>query len=251
MVNWKEQIKGLGVSAGKGIVRGVSTIASAAQKKVRNAQRKSQILDRMYPGVIRKLAYDKGLKPQAISGGRPTIDDYKRSVILNVPLEELIEFANKKGVPIRDITVKIDREVAELEVKELSKHANISDEFKEVIKSIMDFQPLKNYRSEYPYQAELTQWLRSRFPKTNIEVQRGSSRPDIAISGIAIEIKGPTEYKDLDTIASKCMRYSKYFKRGIIIVLFTVRVKRDYYQEWVERIKETHRHLAHIEIIRK
>lgn len=110
---------------------------------------------------------------------------------------------------------------------------------------------MKNYHHEYSYQSELAQWLKSRFSDTNIEIQRGSSRPDIVVKGIAIEIKGPTGENELRTIADKCMRYSQHFKSGIIIVLFDVQVNSRWYVEWVNGIKKTHEHLTHIEIIRK
>lgn len=248
---WQKDIKELGAVVGKGIAKGTRTIVKAAQKRIRGRRRKEQIVDRMFPRVVRQLSYNKGLKPRPSRGGRLTNDDYKREVRAKVSLEELIEFADKKRIPIRDIRDRIDEEKAEQEYQALLKDSDMSDEFKNVVRSIIDFKPLKNYRFEYHYQSELTQWLRSRFSNTQMESQRGSSRPDIVVNGIAIEVKGPTKEEDLVTIADKCMRYSKYFKRGIIFVLFNVRVNQYRYKEWSERIKDTHRHLAHIEIIRK
>lgn len=73
-----------------------------------------------------------------------------------------------------------------------------------------------------------------------MEKQRGSSRPDIVIGGIAIEVKGPTRDKDLKTIADKCMRYSQYYKQGLIVVLFDTDVNPYMYKEWFEGLKKTH-----------
>jgi hypothetical protein len=41
------------------------------------------------------------------------------------------------------------------------------------------------------------------------------------------------------TIADKCLRYSKYFKQGIIIVLFNVLVNQYRYKDWLETLNET------------
>jgi len=252
MDTWQGDIKKLGAALGKGIIRGTKTIAEAAKKTIVNTQRKQQIIDRMYPKVVRELAHTKGLRPQPTRGYRPTDEDYRQVIMSGVSLEELVEFANKKRVPIRDITDGIDKEKAEQDIKELSEDGDASNEFKGLVRSIIEFKPLKNYRSEYPYQSELAQWLKSRFTNTKIEVQRGSSRPDIVVNnGLAIEVKGPTKDEDLVTIADKCMRYSKHFRKGIIIVLFNVSVNRYRYKEWSERIHDTFGHITSIQIIRK
>jgi hypothetical protein len=89
--------------------------------------------------------------------------------------------------------------------------------------------------------------LSKTFPSARIEEQRGSSRPDIVIDNIAIEIKGPTKSQDLKTIADKCMRYGEHFPDGIIIVLFEVKVNDRYYKEWLEGIKK---YFPQVEVIR-
>ena len=67
------------------------------------------------------------------------------------------------------------------------------------------------------------------------------------VEDIAIEIKGPTRHKELDTIASKCARYNQHFKE-IIIVLFEVEVMDRYYNEWKKSIEDT---FPQVKIIRK
>lgn len=87
------------------------------------------------------------------------------------------------------------------------------------------------------------------FPSARIEVQKGSSRPDIVIDNIAIEVKGPTTQKELETIASKIVRYSRHFS-GFIAVLFEVRVPDTHYREWKEGILST-KYTIPVEIIKK
>ena len=82
-------------------------------------------------------------------------------------------------------------------------------------------------------------YLKEKFPKTSIEEQRGSSRPDIVIEGIAIEVKGPTFESDLKTISDKCMRYRQSFSQGMIIVLFNVHVNQYHFNEWYNGMKNT------------
>lgn len=236
MVNWK----GIATKAGKGVLSATKKVAHEVETKAKNASLKNQILNKMYPGVIKKLAHEKGLRPQSFGGGRPTIGDYKRLIILHVSLDDIIEFARRKGVPIRDIVEKIDKEKAEKELKVMSEHTDLNEMLKEVANEISKFHPSKQYDFELPYQAELTGFLKSKFPTAVIEKQRGSTRPDIVIGGIAIEVKGPTADRDLVTIADKCLRYSKYFKQGIIVVLFNTNVNPYRYKDWLERLKETH-----------
>lgn len=145
----------------------------------------------------------------------------------------------EEKIPIRDITEKIDKDAAEQEFKKLSENVNIGERVKDVANAIRNFKPSQNYQYELPYQTELVGWLKPEFPDAVIEKQRGSARPDIVIGGIAIEVKGPTMDKDLITIADKCLRYSKYYKQGIIIVLFNVLVNQYRYKDWLEKLNET------------
>ena len=76
------------------------------------------------------------------------------------------------------------------------------------------------------------------FPNTKVELQKGSARQDIIIDNIAIEIKGPTWEKGLQTIVDKCLRYPRYFERGFIIVLFDVKVTNRFYEDWTKSLMQ-------------
>ena len=109
--------------------------------------------------------------------------------------------------------------------------------FYKVVEVIKKFEPSRKYRNEFGYHTELQGYLKSQFPNSMVEFQTGSSRPDIVIGDIAIEVKGPTTHKELKTIADKIIRYSQHYK-NLIIVLFEVNVSARYFQEWVEGIKK-------------
>lgn len=250
MISWKSAVKTIGVNAGKGIAKGTRLVVDETSRRIKDNRRKKQIVARMYPNVVKYYAFSRGLHPKPFNGGRPTIDDYRNAIASNVSIDELIVFANKKRIHIRDITDEIDKENTENEIRRISADDSKTDIFREVAISIREFTPFNNYTHEYAYQAELAQWLKSRFPGTELEVQRGSSRPDIVIKGIAIEVKGPTHDEALVTIADKCMRYPEHFKAGITIVLFNVRTTSYRYNEWLNSIKKTFGYLSNFEIIK-
>ncbi|MFH1391136.1 MAG: hypothetical protein ABIH20_02375 [Candidatus Diapherotrites archaeon] len=112
------------------------------------------------------------------------------------------------------------------------------DFLSELIKEIEAFTPSQKWFNEQGYQGELQGWLKRKFPDSKVEVQRGSSRPDLILKNIAIEVKGPTTAEQLNTIASKCMRYSKHFPEGLIVVLFDIKVGDRYYAEWFSSLKD-------------
>lgn len=143
---------------------------------------------------------------------------------------------------IRDILRDIEQKKSEWRVKQITEeiHENGEDRFLELEKAIREFSPLRRYYQEILYQDSLASWLKSKYPDTAIEIQRGSSRPDIVVNNIAIEIKGPTSQRDLDSIPSKCMRYSQHFNQRVIVVLFDVQVGQRYYQEWEKGLKKTY-----------
>lgn len=117
----------------------------------------------------------------------------------------------------------------------------------QIVETMQNFNPTMPYKNEFPYQIELIGYLKSKFPTAEIEQQRGSSRPDIVIKNIAIEIKGPTRDQDLQTVADKCMRYHQHFEE-IIVVLFETNVYERRYKEWE---KGMHNTFPHVRIIKK
>jgi len=132
--------------------------------------------------------------------------------IVWVPQEQLEEVARR------------DREEAEARmlVNRLTSH-------------IEAFTPLRDYANEWDYHRELQIHIKAVFPDARIEVQTGASRPDIVVQNIAIEVKGPTYSKDLQTIADKLVRYSLHYNT-VVVVLFNVQVSDRRYDEWVEGI---------------
>ena len=116
-----------------------------------------------------------------------------------------------------------------------------------IAQAIRDFRPSRRYHQEFPYQTELQGWLKSKFPMSQIELQTGSSRPDIVIEDIAIEVKGPTDNRALETLAAKCLKYSGYYKK-VILVLFEPRFSESNYREIVSGMK---RSFPFAEVIRK
>jgi len=119
---------------------------------------------------------------------------------------------------------------------------------KEIAKHIEEFTPSRQYRDEFGYHTELQGYLKAHYPQSKIEVQTGSSRPDIIIDSTAIEVKGPTASRDLSTIADKMLRYPQYYNH-IIVVLFDVQTKDRRYNEWYAGITEHYR--GKITVIRK
>ena len=110
--------------------------------------------------------------------------------------------------------------------------------FGRIVDSINRFPSIRQTQ-EAGYQNQLMGWLQQEFPEVVKEKQDGNSRPDLVIGNVAIEIKGPTYTNDMDTLTTKCLKYSRHYKH-MILVLFDphfrinknsdlfVGIKRDY-----------------------
>jgi hypothetical protein len=121
----------------------------------------------------------------------------------------------------------------------------------ELQKAIYDFNPpRKYYREEILYQDTLAAHLIKEFPEGNVKVElaRGPVRPDIVVNEVAIEIKGPTRDRDLETISHKCILYDQYFHGGLICVLFNVYVNQRRYDAWLKGMNDNY---PNVIIIRK
>jgi len=117
-----------------------------------------------------------------------------------------------------------------------------------VAQLIKEFKPARKLRDEYVYENSLYSWLKSQFPEIKVQMQKGSSRPDIVIENIAIEIKGPTHRADqLDSVLGKLLRYPQHFEK-VIVVLFDVTVSESYYNDWLIGLKNK---FPEVEVIRK
>lgn len=114
-----------------------------------------------------------------------------------------------------------------------------------VISAIRNFEPSQDWKNEEGYQAELQGQLKSEFG-SQVEVTKGASRTDLEIEDIAIEIKGPTSHQDLESVASKAMKYSQHWSH-VVVSLFDVEVSDDYYQEWLEGMEKQY---PDVEVIR-
>ena len=171
-----------------------------------------------------------------------------------VSLDDIKDYAKKQRISISDVVkeentlatqrAQIINPTATPVIIEPSAHSKL---MLNIIGEIEAFQPAKAYKEESHYQVELNGWLKSKFPSAAIEIQTGYSRPDIVIDNVAIEIKGPTKAKDLDTILDKCHRYLQNHDH-LVVVLFDVDVKADRYTEWLDSIKT---HFPDVPVIRK
>jgi flagellar biosynthesis GTPase FlhF len=121
--------------------------------------------------------------------------------------------------------------------------------FNRVVESINKFEPFRKYKNEFPYQVDLARLLKTKFPSVTIEQQKGSSRPDIVVNDIAIEVKGPTRRRDIDTLTSKINRYSNHYKK-IIIVLFEFQVNDRYFKDTIDGFKRNFPNVK-LEVIKK
>jgi hypothetical protein len=119
--------------------------------------------------------------------------------------------------------------------------------FYRVIDAIEKFHATKKWGNENDYHKELLGYLRVHFPYTKFEVQTGSSRPDLVIEDIAIEIKGPTDTQALTSLADKCLRYSGYYQ-NMIIVLFEPQYSKERFNELRKGLA---RFVPHVKIIPK
>jgi len=219
-------------------------------------QWKETILRRFYEGTLKQLCREAGVP---VSEKRWTTATsrhgtrYKREythyynyeelinqLITTARLEDIVDFAKRKRVPIREVESEIDKYYANKEFIENKQIQNIDDDkYKQILDLIQKFEPIiENYPNELPYQIDLARYLMQYFPNTKVELQKGSARPDIIIDNIAIEIKGPTWENGLQTIADKCLRYPQYFERGFIIVLFDLQVTNRYFNDWANGLKE-------------
>jgi hypothetical protein len=215
--------------------------------------RKEKILRRMYEDVVKRLCREARIPVSenrtttAVSrrGTRYsryvtyyfTYDELINKLIRQVPLEQIIDFSKRNNIPINDILSEFEREKEKKVVEKIKENGFVDELYQSICDSIYSFEPLMKYDFELPYHIDIARFLKNKFPNTKIEVQRSSARPDIVIDGIAIEIKGPTTEKELDSIPSKCLRYPQQFIRGMIIVLFDLQITNRYFEDWRNGIK--------------
>ena len=111
--------------------------------------------------------------------------------------------------------------------------------FFDVIKSVNEFKHSRNYSSEEGYHAELYGWLKAHFKNAKTEERIGSSKPDISIGNIAIEVKGPTDDNAINTLPAKCLKYLNHYD-NLIFVLFNSHFSENNFREIAHSIKKYH-----------
>jgi hypothetical protein len=235
-------VKKVAVTTGKVIKKSATMVADTTQKAIKIRQWKDKILMRLDSNMIKQLARENRIHPELVN--RPTNDDYLDAIKNGVPLNDIIEFAKINHVNIRDVLAEME----ELKIKEDNREIRndgsaIKDFYEQVVREIKLFQPSGNYNNESPYHMELLGYLKAKFPNKKVESEkyRGSSRPDITIDGIAIEVKGPTGERELQTIADKCLRYCPSHPKGMIIVLFRISPNiQFYYDDWLKDMNKLH-----------
>jgi hypothetical protein len=156
--------------------------------------------------------------------------------------EELISFSDRYNVPT----------LGTLEEIEKLKKGDDEDKIKDIlinriVQSIQKFQPARKWPDEDSYHKELLGYLSAEYPDIKYEFQIGSSRPDLVIGNIAIEIKGPTDDDALNTLTTKCLKYSHHFDH-LIMILFDPYFSERHFKEVEDGI---HRWFPHVVIIRK
>lgn len=196
---------------GKGVFRGVKKIVESSKKRSQMRKWKGAILRRMKMTQLKRFCYE-----QKISTTKTVLEDDKYSDDLiwrkynctkgeliswlrsKLNLTTIITFANRNHINIRDVQADIDRKKVEWEMKELTEKISKggSNFLVELVKAVKEFVPMRQYDTEVYYQDSLGSFLKSRYPKTRIEVSRGATRPDIVVRGIAIEVKGPISLRN-------------------------------------------------------
>jgi len=167
-----------------------------------------------------------------------------------IEYREFIEERRRNQEELKEREERLKRELEDEKRKYQDElRIKYGDLFLSVVDTIKKFeQLLPEYPNELSYHIDLARWLEPKYPMLHVEHQEGSSRPDIVIEDIAIEIKGPTTEEGLRSIADKCLRYHHHFKR-MIVVLFDIRTKTDrYYIEWEDGLK---RHFPDVIVIKK
>lgn len=214
--------------------------------------RKDRILRKMYESIVKRFCREKGIpiseKKWTVAKSRRgtrykryytyyySYEELIQLLHLNSTLDEIIEFAKRNKVPIKEIITEIESEQTQIEFQ----NKTFSNEMlKSISNEIVNFKPLlPNYKFELPYHIDLARHLMQKFKNAKVEVQKSSARPDIVIDNIAIEVKGPTNEKSLQTLADKCIRYSQYFDKNLIFVLFDLQTTDRFYLDWERGIKQ-------------
>ena len=247
----KSLAKKVAGTLGRGVVQGVKKLVRYSKKQRQIRKWKDTILRRMKMNHLKKLCFEQKVSIKKKESHEDKNGDLywkelnctKRELVSRLKnrasLKTIISFAQRNGIRIKDVLADRENKMRDWELKKLDDKTkkDRSNFLLQLEKTIREFKPLRHYDKELPYQDTLASVLKKEFPSTRIEVSRGSTRPDIVVRGVAIEIKGPTGIKDLQTIADKCLRYPQYYPRGMICVLFNLTVSNQLYTDWLKGMK--------------
>ena len=148
MVNWKNTIKKIGSATGKGIVKGIKITANEVEKKAKNVSRKNTILKRMSDKQIKQMAHHFGIKPSIYFDEKPTIDDYQQALVMNLSVNEVIEYARRTGIKVDDVISAVQKDTIKEDIKKYQQKG-IENLQVEVATSIQDFKPSRYYSKEF------------------------------------------------------------------------------------------------------
>ena len=81
--------------------------------------------------------------------------------------------------------------------------------------------------------------MKAHFKNAKTEERIGSSKPDISIGNIAIEVKGPTDDNAINTLPAKCLKYLNHYN-NLIFVLFNPHFSENNFKEIAHGIKKYH-----------
>ncbi|MBD3215915.1 MAG: hypothetical protein GF311_25110 [Candidatus Lokiarchaeota archaeon] len=251
--DWKSTGKIIAKKLGRTILKGAKKAVRYSKKVVQTRKWKGKILSRMTKNQLKKLCFENKISPtkeitkDGEEFGEFYIEekDLTKSELVSklknrLKLGTIISFAERSNISIKDVLQEIEKKRIERELKEMEDKLKRDGNnlLLKLTKEIIKFQPPREYKKELYYQDTLASVLRIKFPNTAIEITRGSTRPDIVVNGVAIEIKGPTYHRDLKTIADKCLRYTQNFPQGLICVLFNVNITNQLYKEWCRGMKK-------------
>lgn len=223
---------------------------------------KNRILRSFYEGTVKQLCREQGIHlmqkrwTEAVSrrGTRYqrqynyyfTYEELVIALIKHVSLQKILDFAKRMNIPIREVQLEIDQYYTKKKLAEDPSLSQVNDGvYQKILEKIDSFKPLlPYYPNELPYQIDLARYLLQYFPSVKIEEQRSSARPDITVDNVAIEVKGPTYEVGLQSIADKCLRYPLYFEKGLIIVLFDIKVTSRMLEDWQKGVRSKFPHVV-------
>ena len=125
-------------------------------------------------------------------------------------------------------------------LKRRAARKDLSEHMHDLVASIEAFDPVRKAKREQPYHDRLFGYFQGKYGKAvSMEVTRGRSRPDIVVwDTVAIEVKGPTGSGELNTVASKIIRYKQHFAQ-FVCVLFDIEDP-VHFREWLKGVEQNH-----------